>query len=83
MRRREFVAAIATLLFGASAHGEKHTLPEIGLLSSRSPNESASLMLQSRMGSKKAAMSRGRTLRFNTDGRMVTMIGCQRWPPIS
>jgi putative tryptophan/tyrosine transport system substrate-binding protein len=44
MRRREFVAAIATLFVGASAHGQKPTLPEIGLLSSRSPNESASLI---------------------------------------
>ena len=62
MRRREFVAAIATLFVGAPAHGQKHTLPEIGLLSSRSPNESATLIAAFQDGLKESGYVEGQNV---------------------
>jgi putative tryptophan/tyrosine transport system substrate-binding protein len=62
MRRREFVAAIATLFVGASARGQKDTLPEIGLLSSRSPNESATLIAAFQAGLKESGYVEGQNV---------------------
>ena len=41
MRRREFVAALPRFSSELQPVAQKYTLPEIGLLSSRSPNETA------------------------------------------
>jgi ABC-type uncharacterized transport system substrate-binding protein len=47
---------------GASAHGQKHTLPEIGLLSSSSPNASASLIAAFRDGLKESGYVEGQNV---------------------
>ena len=63
MRRREFIALIGPLIVGAAAvHGQKRTPPEIGLLSSRSANETASLIAAFHEGLKESGYVEGRNV---------------------
>jgi putative ABC transport system substrate-binding protein len=63
MRRRDFITLLGPLIVWASnARAQKRAPPEIGLLSSRSPSESAALIAAFHEGLKEAGYVEGRNL---------------------
>jgi len=63
MRRREFIALIGPLIVGtATAQAQKRTPPEIGLLSSTSASESASLIAAFHDGLKESGYVEGQNV---------------------
>src|SRR5437763_1013699 len=63
MRRREFIALLGPLIIWAgSARSQKRVPPEIGLLSSRSASESASLIAAFHEGLKEGGYVEGQNL---------------------
>jgi hypothetical protein len=84
MTRRNFITVLAgAAAYPLSAGAQQKVMPVIGLLGNVSPGLNEPALAAFHQGLSETGGVEGQTWRSNTVGRMVAMIGCPLWPPIS
>jgi putative tryptophan/tyrosine transport system substrate-binding protein len=87
MKRRQFMAlvgAAAAWPFAArAARAQQPTMPVIGWMSGRSPDDSAHLLAAFRDGLRETGFVEGESVAIEYRWRVVNTIVCLRWPPSS
>lgn len=84
MNRREFVAFFggAATVWPFDTRGQPPAMPVVGFLHVVAPNSLPRFVDAFRAGLGEAGYVEGRNLRIEFRGRMVTLNGFRRWPPI-
>jgi putative ABC transport system substrate-binding protein len=82
MRRRQFIVLLGgAAVWPALGQAQQPTVPTIGFMSGRSPDESKHLVAAFHQGLGEAGFVAGKNVAVNIDGHSANTIGCRLWQP--